>query len=74
MPEEKLRYETPKTVEEAGRRMLAYAMAEAGNGSSERQILFGMIIEASMWLAESLKQPAWGKKFPATSAVDLGIA
>ena len=48
-------YRVPANVLEAGRRILSYAMKGAQNNITDRQILFGILVEASAWV--SLTEP-----------------
>ena len=48
-------YQVPANVHEAGRRIVSYALEGARNDIADRQILFGILVEASAWV--SLTEP-----------------
>ena len=56
-------YVAPETIQEAGRRILGYALGESRNGASAETILLGIIAEVGVWTQTPISR---AKKDPKT--------
>ena len=51
-------YESPRTVTDAGRRLMTYIMDASGRGATPQTILLGVIAEAAVWSQTPADSPA----------------